>query len=170
MVNRRGSMKKAVVLGATGGMGYALTKELGAQNYEVTAFARNKQKLHTLFGHMSSIIICPGDVLVLEELERAVKGSDIIFHAINLPYAMWGKYLKRVTNNIISVARKHNIKLAIVDNIYSYGKKTAGKVKETTVKNPHTKKGKIRLNLELLYQESNVRYVHAHFPDFYGPF
>src|SRR5690625_985718 len=125
-------MKKALVLGATGGMGYALTKELIEEGYEVTVFARNQQILNSLFGDMHSIKMCPGDVFVVEDLKRAVKGNNIIFHAINLPYAMWEKHLSKVTNNIITVARKQNAKLVIVDNVYSYGKNTAEKVKETT--------------------------------------
>jgi nucleoside-diphosphate-sugar epimerase len=42
-------------------------------------------------------------------------------------------------------------------------------VSETTVKNPHTKKGSIRLKVENLVKESKVPALIAHFPDFYGP-
>ena len=36
-------------------------------------------------------------------------------------------------------------------------------------KNPHTKKGKIRLELENTAKQSGVPLLIAHFPDFYGP-
>ena len=40
---------------------------------------------------------------------------------------------------------------------------------EETEKNPHTKKGKIRLDLENMAKQSGVPLLIAHFPDFYGP-
>jgi nucleoside-diphosphate-sugar epimerase len=38
-----------------------------------------------------------------------------------------------------------------------------------TIKNPHTKKGNIRLQVETQVKESSVPAFIAHFPDFYGP-
>jgi short-subunit dehydrogenase len=42
-------MKKAVVLGASGGMGYALVNELTERGIETVAFARTKEKLQKLY-------------------------------------------------------------------------------------------------------------------------
>ena len=42
-------MKKALVLGASGGMGYSLVKELSSRGIKVVAFARTKEKLERLF-------------------------------------------------------------------------------------------------------------------------
>ncbi|PXW86966.1 nucleoside-diphosphate-sugar epimerase [Pseudogracilibacillus auburnensis] len=163
-------MKKVIVLGATGGMGYSLVNELVERGMEVTAFARNKDKLHHFFGNNSHITIYQGDVFSTNELMNAVKGNEIIFHAINLPYASWEAKLPIMTQQIIQAAQKNSTKLAIVDNIYSYGKSPGEKVKETTEKRPHTKKGKIRLEMQKLYESSQVPYIIAHFPDFYGPY
>ncbi|MDP4164389.1 MAG: short chain dehydrogenase, partial [Bacillota bacterium] len=43
------------------------------------------------------------------------------------------------------------------------------KVVETSIKNPHTKQGKIRLQVEDFVKNSGVEALIAHFPDFYGP-
>jgi short-subunit dehydrogenase len=42
-------MKKALVLGASGGMGYALVNELTERGIETVAFARTKEKLQKLY-------------------------------------------------------------------------------------------------------------------------
>jgi len=163
-------VKKAVVLGATGGMGVAIVHELITRGIEVTAFARNEEKLTYHFGAQSLVNIFPGNVFSKQELNDVVKGNDVIFHAINIPYADWQKKLSILTKNIINVTKENSAKLAIVDNIYSYGKNPGKKVQETTSKTPHTKKGKIRLEMEKLYKTANIPYVIAHFPDFYGPY
>jgi len=163
-------MKKAIVLGASGGMGYALVNELVFRGVEVTAFARNGEKLRQMFGSLANVTIRPGNAFSERELDDAVKGNEIIFHAINLPYGDWKTELPKLTQCIIASAKENSTKLAIVDNIYSYGRCPGEKVKETTPKKPHTKKGKIRFEMEALYKESEIPYVIAHFPDFYGPF
>lgn len=172
MVNkRRGdeTVKKALVLGASGGMGYAIVKELVNRGVEVTAFARSINKLNHLFSRYPTVTIIPGDALNQNQLTQIARNKDIIFHAINLPYGDWETKLLPLTDSIIQAARKNNAKLAIVDNIYAYGKCNET-VKESTVKTPHTKKGKLRLQAEERVKRSRVPYVLAHFPDFYGPY
>src|SRR5690625_2513875 len=163
-------MKKAVVLGATGGMGISIVHELVARGVKVTAFARNEETLIHFFGNQASVHLFPGNVFIKEDLNNAVKGNDVIFHAINIPYASWAKNLPTLTKNIMYITIENAAKLAIVDNIYSYGKNSGHKVHESTPKYPHTKKGKIRLEMEELYQRANIPYLIAHFPDFYGPY
>jgi NADP-dependent 3-hydroxy acid dehydrogenase YdfG len=54
-------MKKALVLGATGGMGYSIVKELIQREVEVVAFARTKEKLEEMFRTEPQVVIQPGD-------------------------------------------------------------------------------------------------------------
>ncbi|MFD1019740.1 SDR family NAD(P)-dependent oxidoreductase [Thalassobacillus hwangdonensis] len=162
-------MKKAIVLGATGGMGSALTLELAGRGISVTAFARNKEKLQKLFGNSKVIKIHEGDVFDKESLSEACAGHEVIFHAINIPYPEWAVNQPVLIENILHATKENGAKLAIVDNIYAYGMITDKKVAETDRKAPHTKKGKLRLKLEEQVKSSGVEYCIAHFPDFYGP-
>ncbi len=163
-------MEKALVLGASGGMGYSIVKELVKRKVKVVAFARSKEKLNSMFGEEHNVLIHPGDAFYLEDLEIAARDVDVIFHAINLPYGDWAEKLPMITKNIIATAKKYTLKLAIVDNIYAYGKSIDKAMDETTPKNPNTKKGKIRLEMEELIKNSGVPYIMVHFPDFYGPY
>ncbi|KAB2445422.1 SDR family NAD(P)-dependent oxidoreductase [Bacillus luti] len=162
-------MKKALVLGASGAMGYAITKELCNRGIDVIAFARNKEKLENLFQGEEHIQTVAGDVLVKTDIIDAAKGVDVIFHAVNIPYSDWEEKQPKLLRNILEVTKENNIKLGIVDNIYAYGRQVQGLVKEDAEKEPHTKKGKIRLQLEMMAEQSGAKMFIAHFPDFYGP-
>ena len=162
-------MKKALVLGASGGMGYSIVKELSSRGISVTAFARTKGKLEKLFGEDPNVTILAGDIFQIEDLRKAAQDVEIIFQSANIPYSEWKEKLPLLMGNIVSVAEHQSAKLAIVDNIYAYGRSKREKVGETYIKNPHTKKGKIRLQVDTMIKESGVPAIIAHFPDFYGP-
>ncbi|MDQ0229264.1 SDR family NAD(P)-dependent oxidoreductase [Metabacillus malikii] len=162
-------MKKVLVLGASGGMGYALVMELASRGIEVIAFARNKEKLDELFGHMSLVTTVSGDIFIIESLMKAATGVDSIFHAANIPYSQWHVKLRQLVSNIIKVSEAQSTKLIFADSIYSYGRKPNELVREDSPKYPHTVKGKLRLENEQLIKQSTVPTLIAHFPDFYGP-
>ena len=162
-------MKKALVLGASGSMGYAIVKELCSRGIHVVAFARNKEKLEILFSGEENVKVVAGDVFIQEDIMEAAKGVDIIFHAVNIPYSDWEKKQPKLLKNILEVAMYYDSKLGIVDNIYAYGRQGEEPVVEEVKKAPHTKKGEIRLQLEMMAKQARVQMFIAHFPDFYGP-
>ncbi|WAA09749.1 SDR family NAD(P)-dependent oxidoreductase [Fervidibacillus albus] len=162
-------MGRMLVLGVSGGMGYSIVNELLERGHHVKAFARNKERLEKLFKTKNRVEIVTGDLLKLDDVVKAAENVDIIFHAAGVPYAEWAEKLPISIKNILEAARRNGAKLAVVDNIYAFGRTGRGKVTEYTPKNPHTKKGKIRLQLEQMIKQSGVKYVIAHFPDFYGP-
>ncbi|WAA12066.1 SDR family NAD(P)-dependent oxidoreductase [Fervidibacillus halotolerans] len=162
-------MRKMLVLGASGGMGYSIVNELVERGYHVRAFARNRERLEKLYKNRTDVELFTGDLLQFQDILEATKDVDIIFHAAGFPYVQWAEKLPVSTKNILEAAKQNGAKLAVVDNIYAYGRASGGKVTERKPKNPHTKKGKIRLQMEQMIKQSGVEYVIAHFPDFYGP-
>lgn len=162
-------MKKALVLGASGGMGYSIVNELIRRGVEVTAFARSAQKLRNLFEEREGITIQAGDILNLQDLITASENVDVIFQAANIPYPEWEDKLVPFIGNVLKAATHQKTKLVMIENIYAYGRSNGSKVTESASKQPNTKKGKIRLHVEQLVKQSNVPTIIAHFPDFYGP-
>ncbi|WP_456276363.1 SDR family NAD(P)-dependent oxidoreductase [Bacillus sp. AK128] len=162
-------MKKVLVLGATGGMGYALVKELASRGIETIAFSRNEDKLNRLFDGMNQVRIHVGNVLIEQEVMKAAEGVEVIFNAISFPYQEWAEHHPLCMENIIKAAQVHHCKVAHVDNIYAYGSQPSILIGEETHKEPHTKKGKLRLQLETQLKESSLPYLIVHFPDLYGP-
>ena len=162
-------MQTALVIGASGGMGFALVNELVSRNLQVKAFARNKEKLVALFQHHKNVEIISGDAFNEQDLMRASKDVDIIFHAISFPYQDWEKLHMGCVEMVISIAERRGAKIALVDNIYAYGRQSTNPVIEQVRKEPQTKKGKIRLTMENKLKNSNVPSLIVHFPDLYGP-
>lgn len=162
-------MERALVLGASGGMGYSIVRELLDRGIQVKAFARTKEKLEKLYGKDQNVTIITGDIFQVEDLKRAADNVDVIFQSANIPYPEWEEKLELFMRNILIAARENGAKLAVVDNIYAYGRSGGKMVTEEFPKNPHTKKGRIRLNVENVIKQSSVDALIAHFPDFYGP-
>lgn len=162
-------MRKALVLGASGGMGYSIVKELASRDIEVTAFARNHEKLARMFGNDSNVSLHPGDIFDQEVLHAAASNVDVIYNAVNIPYGEWEDKLLHLNNCVIDAAKANGAKLAVVDNIYAFGRRQGTPVNEDTPKKAHTKKGKLRVKMEDLIKDSGVSYLITHFPDFYGP-
>ena len=161
-------MKKALVMGASGGIGCAIVSELAARGIQVVAFARGKEKLQALFESYSNVSIFPGDVFNEEHVRKASVGIDVMFHAISFPYQEWEEKHIQCIHSIINVAQTQQAKIALVDNIYAYGRQSSI-VTEEVIKEPHTKKGKIRLAMENKLKASSVPSLIVHMPDLYGP-
>ncbi|MED0738307.1 SDR family NAD(P)-dependent oxidoreductase [Aneurinibacillus thermoaerophilus] len=165
-------MKKALVLGASGGMGYALVHELVARGIETVAFARTREKLEKLFGHMEQVTIVSGDVYQVEDVKEAGRGVEVIFHTVSVPYPEWEKGHPTIMRNVVEAAAANCSKIVLIDNIYAYGRGNGQPITEEYPKRPHTKKGNIRLQIDHMAKDAHRQGIPAlivHFPDFYGP-
>lgn len=134
-------------------MGYALVCELASRGISVVAFSRGKAKLEFLYNALPNVAIFSGDALDQNVLMDAADGVDVIFHAVSFPYPEWEKKHPKCLDIVLDVAKKKQAKIAFVDNIYAYGRQSESYVTEDVKKDPHTKKGKIRLAME----ENNER-------------
>ncbi|WP_050614977.1 NAD-dependent epimerase/dehydratase family protein [Bacillus testis] len=159
---------KAFVLGASGSMGVAIVKELHKRGIATVAAARNEDQLTTLFSNLD-VETKSCDAFLLNELQDCAQGCTHLFMALNIPYGNWRTGLPILFSNIIETARKENLSLILVDNIYCYGEQKEALLTEETPMRPSTKKGKIRVDMINRLHEAEVPYLIAHFPDFYGP-
>ena len=166
-------MNRAVVLGASGGMGYSIVHELVARGIETVAFARNLEKLQKQFGELDFVKIETGNAFDEERLHQVTAGADVIFHSVSLPYPEWKEGHPQLMGNVLSAAKANNNKVVLIDNIYAYGRIRGQRVTEDMPKRPHTRKGKIRLHVARMAEEAKQEGVDtliAHFPDFYGAY
>ena len=165
-------MKRAVVLGASGGMGDALVRELIERGIDTTAFARSESKLKRLFGQNPGVKIVSGDAYRSQDVEDATREADVIFHTVSVPYTQWTEGHPQIMRNVLQAAQKNGAKLVVIDNIYAYGRSRGGLTTEKAEQQPHTKKGRIRLQIQRMAEEahaSGIPTMVLHFPDFYGP-
>jgi len=164
--------KKYLVLGATGGIGYAYTNELLRNGIETRILVRDRGKAERLFNKNPLLQILEGDVNDTGRLRSSAKDADVIFFGINYPYHLWDRYMKPVTANVINVATENGATILFPGNIYSFGN-MKDPIKESTVPVPASKKGRLRNEMETMLQEAastgSCRVINLRLPDFWGP-
>ncbi|MGO4371521.1 NAD-dependent epimerase/dehydratase family protein [Paenibacillus sp. MCAF20] len=169
------TMKKAIVVGATGGTGAVITAELAKRGLPTIAFGRSRQKLEQLavqLGSPSNLTIAVGDAFNSDDIADAAKETDVLFHCANVPYHEMASKLLPLGEAIMEAANRLKLKVVAIDGIYPYGRRQMSKVTEDHPKQPHTKKGKVRLAFEQMIfssRWSEARAMIVRLPDYYGP-
>lgn len=167
-------MEKAIVLGATGGTGQAIVAELLARGVKVIAFGRSESKLKQLMAehHASQQLTYKlGDIFEYKTIVDAAKDVDVLFQCANVQYQEMEEKLLLLGESVMKAADFLGKKIVIVDGIYVYGRQVAiGD--ENHPKQPHTKKGKIRVEFEkLIFNKKwkKAKPLIVRLPDYYGP-
>jgi len=127
---------KALVTGATGFLGGALTRRLHSMGWDVTALGRNAAKLDQL--ESEGLRILQHDLKDKSAMMAACKDQEIVFHCAALP-SPWGNfeafYQANVigTRNIIRGCEEHKAKRLVYVSTPSFyfGYSSRTNVKET---------------------------------------
>ncbi|QRG65631.1 NAD-dependent epimerase/dehydratase family protein [Brevibacillus choshinensis] len=168
-------MNRAIVVGATGGTGAAITAELVKRGIPVIAFGRSLQKLKDLaveLGSPAHLSLAVGDAFRSKDILAAADGVDVLFHCANVPYHEMADKLIPLGEAVMEAANQKHLKVVAIDGIYPYGRRQMDKVTENHPKQPHTKKGKVRLAFEqMLFSDrwTEVQTMVVRLPDYYGP-
>lgn len=126
------------ILGANGGVGQAVYRELVLENSTYRLVSRNpKQRQKDFF---------KANLLDKDETEKAVAGSTFVYLCIGLPYrtVVWQTQWEKVMKNVIEACAKHHAKLIYLDNIYMYAAPLPVPFDEKTLQKPISKKGQAR--------------------------
>lgn len=162
----------SVVLGATGGLGSAVVIELAKKGRRVVAVTRNYQKAKKIFDGFD-VEIRTADMMDKEQTLEAVKGAEVVYHCVNVPYTKWLKEFPIINNNILSAVKTTEANLVYADNLYMYGKMQGDKISEAHPLSAKGKKGELRKRLaeQILnaHNKGEIKAVIARFGDFYGP-
>jgi len=137
---------KAVVLGATGGLGSAVVFELAQRERSVIAVTRNLQKARKMFQNID-VEIRQANLMEQEQTLAAVQGADVVYHCVNVLYTKWLKEFPIINNNILAAVKEVGANLVFADNLYMYGEMQGDKISEEHPLNVKGKKGKLRIRL-----------------------
>jgi len=169
-------LNKAAVLGATGGTGTVIIAELIKRGVETVAFGRSLPKLEGLaksLGSPAGLELRTGNVFSADDIQAAAQGADVIFHCASVPYNEMREKLLPMGEAVMEAADRLGIRVVAVDGIYPYGRrKNEQPIDEEYPKNPHTSKGKIKLEFEnMLFSPrwQTARRLIVRLPDYYGP-
>ncbi|MFD1337090.1 SDR family oxidoreductase [Oceanobacillus iheyensis] len=167
-------MKTAIVLGATGGSGQVMVSELLNRGVEVIAFGRSQGKLKALIEEHDNnpkLTYALGDIFDYQTIIEAAKDVDVIFQCANVKYQEMKTKLLPLGESVMKAADDLGKHIVLVDGIYVYGHQVA-KGDEAHPHQPHTKKGKLRVEFEQLIFNSkwkNAKALIVRLPDYYGP-
>jgi len=162
-----------VVLGAAGGTGGAITRELVGQGRRVRAVTRGGNAAAS-YGALppASFEDVAADVTDREQLRRALEGAAVVYHCAQPAYTRWPQEFPAMTRGILAATAAAGAKLVFADNLYMYGP-VHGPLTEETPPVAQTTKGKVRAAMaaELLGadREGRLRVVIGRSSDYFGP-
>jgi nucleoside-diphosphate-sugar epimerase len=159
---------KALVLGATGGIGGEVARCLAERGWTVTALVRDPTKAAG-----ESLSWVKGDAMNAADVARAAEGASLIVHAVNPPgYRDWEKLVLPMLDNTIAAARSAGARILFPGTIYNYGPDAFPLIHEHSPQNPVTRKGAIRVEMEKRLRaagQDGVRVLIVRAGDFFGP-
>lgn len=157
----------AAVLGATGGAGGAVVRELVSRGLRVRAVSR--RGADPRLPDVSAVAADVGDPAALR---GACRGARVVYHCINVPYPQWSARLIPIAETVIRAAAAAGARLVVMDNLYMYGRPD-GPMTENSPRNARGKKGRLRVRLEQVlldaHRSGKVPITIGRASDFYGP-
>ncbi|WP_206950979.1 NAD-dependent epimerase/dehydratase family protein [Trinickia acidisoli] len=161
--------KRALVLGATGGIGSELARQLRDAGWEVKALTRRPDAA----AEREGIAWIPGDAMDRQAVVAAARGCSVIVHAVNPPgYLRWSELVLPMIDNTIEAAAAAGATIVLPGTVYNYGADAFPLLKEDSPQRPSTRKGAIRVELERRLEVATtrgVRTIIVRAGDFFGP-
>ena len=162
-------VRTALVIGATGGIGGAVTRALIAHGWTVKALNRDPTRAAKAVGLANIDWIC-GDAMNPDDVVAAAHGCALIVHAANPPgYKDWDKLIGPMMESSIAAAKATGARILLPGNVYNFDPARDPVVTETTPERPVSRKGKLRVAMEQRLLESEVKALIVRAGDFYGP-
>ena len=160
----------ALVLGATGGIGGEVARQLRDAGWTVRALKRGLGQAEE---QRDGITWLRGDAMNRDEVMRAARGCAAIVHAVNPPgYRHWGKLVLPMVDNTIAAAIAERATVVLPGTVYNYGPDALPLLTEDSPQHPATRKGAIRVELERRLETATAqgaRAIIVRAGDFFGP-
>ena len=163
------SSGKVLILGASGGIGGEVARRLVADNWQVRALKRGAQ----IRDPEDGIQWIAGDALDGGQVAAAAAGCDVIVHAVNPPgYRHWRQQVLPMLRNTLQAAERQRALVVLPGTVYNYGPDAFPLIAEEAAQQPVTRKGAIRVAMELAlkdYVQRGGRALIVRAGDFFGP-
>lgn len=164
------STRTALVLGATGGLGGELARQLRGAGWQVRALNRSAQRVAE---RPDDLQWMQGDAMNRGQVVEAAQGAQIIVHAVNPPgYRHWHRLAPPMLENSIAAAKASGARIVLPGNVYNYGADAFPVLGEESPQHPATRKGAIRVEMERRLEAAareGVRSLVVRSGDYFGP-
>ncbi|MFD5921351.1 NAD-dependent epimerase/dehydratase family protein [Kitasatospora sp. NPDC058201] len=155
-----------VVLGAGGGIGSAVVRELVRGGHRPRAVGR------TPIDVPAGVTSLTADLTTTEGARAAFAGAAVVYHCAQPAYHRWPQDFPGLTDAIVEGAAAAGAKLVFADNLYRYGP-IDGPVSEETPQRPTSRKGAVRKamtdRLLRAHDSGRLRVTIGQAADYYGP-
>lgn len=160
----------ALVVGAAGGIGGELARQLRDAGWEVRGLVRSlEQPVQTRDG----ITWIRGDAMRPDDVAKAAEGCAVIVHAVNPPgYKRWAELVLPMLDSTIAAAKSEGATVVLPGTVYNYGPDAFPILREDSPQRPLTRKGAIRVEMEArlrAYAAGGGRALIVRAGDFFGP-
>jgi nucleoside-diphosphate-sugar epimerase len=161
-------MQRALVIGSSGSFGRAMTRELLARGWSVRALRRPQGRPLSLTG----VEEVSGDALTPEHVARAAQGVQVIVHGYNSPYPEWDRTQVGAAQAVARAAVEQRACVLVPGNVYGLGPHFERPLREDCERQPGTRKGKIRNQVEEVLEQSTLegaQLLNMRCGDYFGP-
>ncbi len=158
-----------LVLGATGGIGGEVSRQLRDAGWQVRGLRRSAGKA----GAANGIEWHQGDAMNRDDVARAAKSTAVIVHAVNPPgYQRWAELVLPMLDNTIAAAKIEGATIVLPGTVYNFGPDAFPFIDKDAPQHPVTRKGAIRVEMEARLQRASregARALIVWAGDFFGP-
>jgi nucleoside-diphosphate-sugar epimerase len=160
----------ALVLGASGGIGGEVARQLRDAGWQVRALKRGLARKEERRDGLTWI---RGNAMSREDVLRAARGCTVIVHAVNPPgYRRWAELVLPMLESTVAAAITERATIVLPGTVYNYGPDALPELAEDAPQNPVTRKGAIRTELERRLRAATrqgARVIIVRAGDFFGP-
>lgn len=158
---------RIVVLGASGGIGSAITRELASRGHDVVGTSRSGT-----FDPPAGVATRAADLLDAVSAKEAVADADVVVLAAQPPYPRWLADWPTMLEHTLAAVEAAGARLVFVDNLYAYAP-AAGAMSPDSPEHATDDKGRLRAELGQrvleAHREGRVRAAIGRFSDYMGP-
>lgn len=156
-----------VVIGASGGTGRALVRELHERGRRVRAVNRSGRAEAP-----PGVEVVAADARDADQMRRVCRGATVVYNSVNPPFPQWLEAFPPAVDGVLAGAEASGARMVFVDDTWMYGR-TTGPMTEDLPYRPVSNKGVLRAWLAervlAAHQSGRVRTVIGRATELYGP-
>ena len=157
----------SVVLGAAGGTGSAVVRELVARGLPVRAVTRCGTA-----DVPEGVEQVAADIASPDAARQACDGAAVVYHCAQPDYTKWAELFPPLTAAVLDASTAAGAKLVFADNLYVYGPPD-GPMTEETPQRAEGSKGRTRIEMATAimraHADGGLRCTIGRSSDYYGP-